>query len=71
MMGNRGALHNGAREIVRPFKVRALDHFLLEFKGGRRSVTSAHTGRYELFLDEAVAFAAGQALRRVPPRTVQ
>lgn len=59
-MGNRGgALHNEAREIVRPFKSRRWITCLLEFKGRRRSVMSL--GRYTelFFLDEAVSLAAG------------
>ena len=58
-MGNRGALHNDRREIVRAFKVQRWIACVLEFKGIRRTVMSP--GRYTelFFLDEAVAFAAG------------
>jgi hypothetical protein len=58
-MGNRGALHNDRREIVRPFKVERWIACVLEFKGRRRSVMAP--GRYTelFFLDEAVALAAG------------
>ena len=58
-MGNRGALHNDRREIVRPFKVQRWIACVLEFKGRHRSVMAP--GRYTelFFLDEAVALAAG------------
>jgi hypothetical protein len=58
-MGNRGALHNEKREIVRHFKGQRWITCCLEFRGRRRSVMSP--GRYTelFFLDEAVAFAAG------------
>jgi len=53
-MGNRGALHNEKREIVRQFKDRRWITCCLEFRGRRRSVMS--WGRYTelFFLDEAV-----------------
>ncbi|HLY15857.1 MAG TPA: hypothetical protein VKR61_01475 [Bryobacteraceae bacterium] len=59
LMGNRGALHNDSRELVRPFKLQRWISCLLEFKRRRRSVMAP--GRYTelFFLDEAVAFAAG------------
>src|SRR5580692_1563611 len=58
-MGNRGALHNDERVIVRQFKGIRWISCLLEFKGRRRSVMAP--GRYTelFFLDEAVALAAG------------
>jgi len=58
-MGNRGALHNEKREIVRQFKGQRWIACCLEFRGRKRSVMSP--GRYTelFFLDEAVAFAAG------------
>lgn len=57
--GNRGALHNENREIVRQFKCQRWIACVLEFKGRKRTVMSP--GRYTelFFLDEAVAFAAG------------
>ena len=59
-MGNRGgALHNEAREVVRPCAGRRWITCALEFKGRSRKVMTP--GRYTelFFLDEAVAFAAG------------
>jgi hypothetical protein len=59
MMGNRGgALHNDAREIVRPWKTRRWIACVLEFKGIRRTVMSPRRYTELFFLDEAVAFAA-------------
>jgi hypothetical protein len=60
MFGNRGgAIHNSAREIVRPFKSDRWITCVLEFKGRHRHVMTP--GRYTelFFLDEAVSFAAG------------
>lgn len=59
LMGNRGVLHNDAREIVRPFNGRRWIACLLEFKGRHRSVMSPRRYTELFFLDEAVAFAAG------------
>ena len=58
-MGNRGALHDERREIVRHFRGQRWITCCLEFRGRRRVVMSP--GRYTelFFLDEAVAFAAG------------
>ena len=60
MMGNRGgAIHNGRREIVRPFLSRRWITCVLEFKNRHREVMTP--GRYTelFFLDEAVSLAAG------------
>jgi hypothetical protein len=60
IMGNRGgAIHNAAREIVRPYLTRRWIACVLEFKGRHREVMTP--GRYTelFFLDEAVALAAG------------
>ena len=61
LMGNRGRLHDAARQIVRRqvSSYRAWVTCLLAFKGRRRSVMSP--GRYTelFFLDEATALAAG------------
>jgi hypothetical protein len=60
MMGNRGgALHNGAREIVRTYKSRRWITCVLEFRGRQRTVMSEGLYTELFFLDEAVAFAAG------------
>jgi hypothetical protein len=59
-MGNRGrALHNGSREIVRPFDGQRWIACLLDFKGRRRQVMSPGLYTELFFLDEAVALAAG------------
>ena len=60
LMGNRGgALHNEAREIVRPWKTRRWIACVLEFKGRHRTVMTPRRYTELFFLDEAVAFAAG------------
>ena len=59
-MGNRGgALHDDAREIVRPYKSRQWITCVLEFKDRHRTVMSPRRYTELFFLDEAVAFAAG------------
>src|SRR5262245_20026858 len=61
LMGNRGRLHDAARQIVRRqvSSYRAWVTCLLAFKGRRRPVMTP--GRYTelFFLDEATALAAG------------
>lgn len=61
LMGNRGRLHDAARQIVRRqvSSYRAWVTCLLAFKGRRRTVMAP--GRYTelFFLDEATALAAG------------
>jgi hypothetical protein len=59
MMGNRGVLHDDARQIVRPWQVRRWITCVTEFRGRRRQVMSPHTYTELFFLDEATAFAAG------------
>jgi hypothetical protein len=58
-MGNRGVLHDAARRIVRPWRLKAWILCRLDFKGRHRKVFAP--GRYSelFFLDEATAFAAG------------
>jgi hypothetical protein len=59
LMGNRGCLHNEAREIVSRSKRDAWVTCLIEFKNIKRIVMDA--GKYTelFFLDEATALAAG------------
>ena len=59
LMGNRGCLHNEAREIVSRSKRDAWVTCLIEFKNNKRIVMDA--GKYTelFFLDEATALAAG------------
>jgi hypothetical protein len=58
-MGNRGVLHDEARHIVRPWRLKAWILCRLRFKGRKREVFAP--GRYSelFFLDEATAFSAG------------
>ena len=58
-MGNRGAIHDKNRRIVRSHSVIRWITCALQFKGRRREVMSP--GKYTelFFLDEATAFAAG------------
>lgn len=59
MMGNRGVLHNGNREIVRAYRGKRWICCELQFKG-RKSVVMAPGCYTQLFfLDEATALAAG------------
>ncbi len=59
MMGNRGILHDGSRQIVRSWQVRRWIACLLEFRGRRRAMMTPHRYTELFFLDEAVALAAG------------
>lgn len=59
LMGNRGCLHNEAREIIARSKRDAWVTCLVKFQNRRRQVMDA--GKYTelFFLDEATALAAG------------
>lgn len=59
MLGNRGRLHNAARQIVRQWDRLAWVTCDLEFNGRKRDVFGASTYSELFFLDEATAFAAG------------
>ena len=59
LMGNRGCLHNMAREIVARSKRDAWVTCLNEFKNIRRKVMDAGNYTELFFLDEATALAAG------------
>ena len=58
-MGNRGCLHNAAREVIVPWRGKRWITCVLEFRGRKRAVFAP--GRYSelFFLDEATAYAAG------------
>jgi len=58
-MGNRGCLHDGHGQIIKPWIRKAWIACLLEFKDRHREVMSP--GKYTelFFLDEATALAAG------------
>ena len=59
-MGNRGGvIHDGRREIVRPYKSPQWIACVLEFKGRHRVVMTPRRYTELFFLDEAVALAAG------------
>jgi len=59
LMGNRGCLHNSAREIVARSKRDAWVTCLIEFKNIKRKVMDAGNYTELFFLDEATALAAG------------
>lgn len=59
MMGNRGVLHNDARQIVRPYQVQRWIACRTEFHGRHRQVMRPGSYTELFFLDEATAFAAG------------
>jgi hypothetical protein len=59
LMGNRGVIHNPAREILRPFKLKAWITCLLAFKGRKRKIMAPDRWTELFFLDEATAFSAG------------
>jgi hypothetical protein len=58
-MGNRGVLHDGNKNILRPFKHKAWIICLLEFKNWKREVMAPDRYTELFFLDEATACAAG------------
>ena len=58
-MGNRGVLHDQARMIRRPWRLKAWLICRLEFNGRYRAVMSPHRYTELFFLDEATALAAG------------
>lgn len=59
LMGNRGILHNDAKEIVKQFTIKAWIACVLEFKGRRRRLMMPNRFTELFFLDEATALAAG------------
>jgi hypothetical protein len=58
-MGNRGILHNDAREIVAQWRLKRWITCRLSFKDRYRRVFTPHRYSELFFLDEATAFAAG------------
>lgn len=58
-MGNRGVLHNEAREIVAAWRSPRWITCALDFKGRRREVFAPHRYSELFFLDEATSLAAG------------
>ncbi|MGV0795015.1 hypothetical protein [Mycolicibacterium sp. XJ1819] len=59
LMGNRGILHDDARQLVRTSRNTMWLICRLEFKGRRRELMSPGSYTELFFLDEAVALAAG------------
>src|SRR3954451_12489199 len=59
MMGNRGRLHDGEGQILRPWQVKRWLICLLEFNGRHRVVMAPDRYTELFFLDEATALAAG------------
>lgn len=58
-MGNRGVIHDGKKNIVKPYALKTWITCSLQFKGRHREVMAK--GRYTelFFMDEATAFSAG------------
>lgn len=58
-MGNRGVIHDGKKNIIKPYALKTWITCSLQFKGRHREVMAK--GRYTelFFLDEATAFSAG------------
>lgn len=59
LMGNRGVLHTGNKELKRQFKTKAWITCVLEFKARKRELMSPGLYTELFFLDEVTAFAAG------------
>ncbi|MGE0824024.1 MAG: hypothetical protein AB7G75_14460 [Candidatus Binatia bacterium] len=59
LLGNRGIIHNLAREIVAPWRIKAWITCQLTWRGRRRTVMQPGSWTELFFLDEATAFAAG------------
>lgn len=59
LMGNRGCVHRGVGEIVRPWQVRRWITCVLEYKGWVAPVWQPGRWTPLFFWDEAVALAAG------------
>ncbi|HEV2353312.1 MAG TPA: hypothetical protein VGR89_03670 [Puia sp.] len=58
-MGNRGVIHDGQRNIIRPWKLKAWLTCQLVFKDRHRQVMAPDRYTELFFLDEATAFSAG------------
>jgi len=59
LLGNRGIIHNHAREIVAQWRTKAWITCRLAWKGWRRTIMRPGSWTELFFLDEATAFAAG------------
>ena len=58
-MGNRGILHDDAKRIVAPWRLKRWITCTLSFRGRKRQVFAPHRYSELFFLDEATSFAAG------------
>jgi len=59
MLGNRGIIHNQAKEIVAQWRTKAWITCQLAWQGRRRTVMRPGSWTELFFLDEVTAFAAG------------
>src|SRR2546427_447059 len=59
LLGNRGILHDGKREIVAQWRTKAWLTCRLAWKGRERTIMSPGSYTELFFLDEATAFSAG------------
>jgi hypothetical protein len=59
LMGNRGILHNAAKQIIAAWRSPRWITCTLSFKGRRRDVFAPHRYSELFFLDEATSLAAG------------
>jgi hypothetical protein len=59
LMGNRGVLHDGDRQIARPWQLVRWIACAIEFRGRWRPVMAPNRWTELFFLDEATALAAG------------
>ncbi|WP_371232430.1 hypothetical protein ACAW63_06225 [Pseudomonas sp. QE6] len=59
LMGNRGQLHNAAREIVRSWKLNRWITCALEYQGIKRELMAPNSYTELFFLDEPTSYAAG------------
>ncbi len=59
LLGNRGILHNGKKQIVKAYQHQSWVTCRLEFKQRKRKIMSPNNYTELFFLDEATAFAVG------------
>ncbi len=59
LLGNRGILHNGKKQIIKTYQHQSWVACKLKFKGRKRKLMSPRNYTELFFLDEATAFAAG------------
>ena len=59
LLGNRGILHNGKKQIVKAYQHQSWVTCHIKFKNRKRKLMSSNNFTELFFLDEATAFAAG------------